>query len=43
MPVINIINFKYKGLIRAYSFFLSIFSKSLTTENILLFENLNII
>lgn len=43
MPVINIIDFKRKGLIKVYLFFLSIFSESSIARNISLFKNSNII
>lgn len=43
MPVINIIDCKHKGHTKAYLFLLSIFSKSLTTGNISVFEDLNFI
>lgn len=43
IPVINIINCKREGHIKAYLFSSSIFNKSLTAGNISVFENLNVI
>lgn len=43
MPVINIINYKYKRSTKSFSFALFIFSESFAVNNLAIFENLNIL
>lgn len=43
MPIINLINCKYKSATEAYAFAPSMYNKSFTAGNMAVFEDLNVI